>query len=81
MKAREKNVGWRIDYFITSNSIKEKIQESKIYSEIMRKWPLSNWTTNRFKIILNVTYQYNMKIFRSPRRLSLKEISNLSYTL
>ena len=37
MKAREKNVGWRIDYFITSNSIKEKIQESKIYSEIMRK--------------------------------------------
>ena len=35
MKAREKNVGWRIDYFITSNSIKEKIKEAKIHSEIM----------------------------------------------
>ena len=35
MKAREKNVGWRIDYFITSNSIKDKIEETKIYSEIM----------------------------------------------
>ena len=29
MKAREKNVGWRIDYFITSNSIKDKIEEIK----------------------------------------------------
>lgn len=35
MKAREKNVGWRIDYFITSNSIKSKIKESKIHSEVM----------------------------------------------
>ncbi len=35
MKAREKNVGWRIDYFITSNSLKEKIEDSKIYSEVM----------------------------------------------
>ena len=35
MKAREKNVGWRIDYFITSNSIKNKIKESKIHSEVM----------------------------------------------
>jgi exodeoxyribonuclease-3 len=34
-KAREKNVGWRIDYFIVSNEIKEKIIESKIYPEIM----------------------------------------------
>ena len=35
MKAREKNVGWRIDYFITSNSLKEKIADSKIHSEVM----------------------------------------------
>ena len=35
MKAREKNVGWRIDYFIVSNKIKEKIQEAKIHSDIM----------------------------------------------
>ena len=34
-KAREKNVGWRIDYFIVSNDIKEKILEAKIHDEIM----------------------------------------------
>ena len=33
-KAREKNVGWRIDYFIVSNSIKEKIKDAKIYPEV-----------------------------------------------
>lgn len=33
-KAREKNVGWRIDYFIVSNTMKENIQDSKIHSEI-----------------------------------------------
>lgn len=32
--AREKNAGWRIDYFIVSDSIKEKIQDSKIHTEI-----------------------------------------------
>lgn len=34
-KAREKNAGWRIDYFIVSKSIENKIKESYIYSEIM----------------------------------------------
>ena len=34
-KARERNIGWRIDYFIVSNSIKEKIKEAKIYSDVM----------------------------------------------
>ncbi len=34
-KSREKNVGWRIDYFIISNSIKDKIVDSKIHPEIM----------------------------------------------
>ena len=34
MKAREKNVGWRIDYFIVSDRIKEKIEDAKILSEI-----------------------------------------------
>ena len=33
--AREKNIGWRIDYFITSNKLKNKIQDAKIYPEIM----------------------------------------------
>ena len=34
-KAREKNVGWRIDYFIVSDSIKDKIKEANIYQDIM----------------------------------------------
>ena len=33
--AREKNVGWRIDYFIVSEESKEKIKESYIYSDIL----------------------------------------------
>lgn len=32
--AREKNIGWRIDYFIVSNDIKEKIKDAHIYNEI-----------------------------------------------
>lgn len=34
-RAREKNVGWRIDYFITSNSLNKRIIDSKIHSEIL----------------------------------------------
>ncbi len=34
-KAREKNVGWRIDYFIVSNDIKDKIKDAMIYPEVM----------------------------------------------
>ena len=33
--AREKNVGWRIDYFIVSNSLKDKIIDSKIHQEVL----------------------------------------------
>ena len=33
--AREKNVGWRIDYFIVSKSIEEKIKDSIIHESIM----------------------------------------------
>lgn len=32
---QEKNVGWRIDYFIVSNSINKDIKESVIYSEVL----------------------------------------------
>ena len=32
--AREKNVGWRIDYFITSKDIERNIKEATIYSDI-----------------------------------------------
>lgn len=34
-KAREKNTGWRIDYFIVSDRIKDKLMDSVIYPEIM----------------------------------------------
>ena len=34
-KARERNVGWRIDYFIVSNRIADKIVEAKIHADIM----------------------------------------------
>lgn len=32
--ARERNVGWRIDYFLVSKDIEEKIKDSKIYDEV-----------------------------------------------
>ena len=32
--AREKNVGWRIDYFIVSKSIANKIKDSSIHPEV-----------------------------------------------
>ena len=33
-RAREKNAGWRIDYFLVSNDLQERIQEAKIHTEI-----------------------------------------------
>ena len=33
--AREKNSGWRIDYFLTSGSLRDKIEDAKIHTEIM----------------------------------------------
>lgn len=33
--AREKNVGWRIDYFIVSDRIKDKIIDAKIHKDIL----------------------------------------------
>ena len=34
-QARQKNVGWRIDYFVVSNRILDKVMEAKIHTEIM----------------------------------------------
>jgi exodeoxyribonuclease III len=34
-KAREKNAGWRIDYFIVSDRIKEKMKDAKILTDVM----------------------------------------------
>lgn len=33
-KAREKNAGWRIDYFLVSDDAKEKIREAKIHTDV-----------------------------------------------
>ena len=33
-KARERNTGWRIDYFITSKRLDDKIHEAKIHQQI-----------------------------------------------
>ncbi len=35
MRAREKDVGWRIDYFIVSDAIKDNVKEFKIHKEVM----------------------------------------------
>lgn len=34
-KAREKNTGWRIDYFLVSDKIKDRMTDAKIHTEIM----------------------------------------------
>ncbi len=33
-KARDTNAGWRIDYFVTSNRLQEKIKDATIHNEI-----------------------------------------------
>ena len=35
MKAREKNVGWRIDYFVVSERLMEKVKDSYILGSVM----------------------------------------------
>ena len=35
MKAREKNIGWRIDYFVVSSRLFDKVQDSKIHTSVM----------------------------------------------
>ena len=34
-RAREKNAGWRIDYFLVSNDLQDRIQEARIHTDIM----------------------------------------------
>ena len=34
-RAREKNTGWRIDYFIVSDDLKDKVKEAGIHTEIL----------------------------------------------
>ena len=34
-KAREKNAGWRIDYFLVSDRLKEQIEDASIHTQVM----------------------------------------------
>ena len=34
-QARQKNAGWRIDYFVTSERLRERIEDAKIHTEIL----------------------------------------------
>lgn len=35
LNARKNNAGWRIDYFITSESLKDRLESAKIHTEIL----------------------------------------------
>ena len=34
-QAREKNIGWRIDYFVVSDSLKDFLTDAKIHTEVL----------------------------------------------
>lgn len=34
-KAREKNAGWRIDYFVVSEDLKDKLKDASIHTEVL----------------------------------------------
>ena len=34
-QARERNIGWRIDYFVVSESLKENIKDASIHTTVM----------------------------------------------
>ena len=34
-KAREKNAGWRIDYFVASLDLKDRLKDTRIHTEVL----------------------------------------------
>ena len=47
-KAREKNAGWRIDYFLTSDSLKDKLRGAQIHTDILGSDPCPVELTREF---------------------------------
>ena len=35
MRGRERNVGWRIDYYVVSKRLMKKVSDSLIYDKVM----------------------------------------------
>ena len=35
IRDREKNAGWRIDYFLVSSQLKERLEDAVIYKDVM----------------------------------------------
>ena len=35
LRAREKNAGWRIDYFIVSDRLRDRVQDTEILTDVM----------------------------------------------
>ena len=35
LNARKNNAGWRIDYFIVSENLKDRLEDAKIHTEIL----------------------------------------------
>ena len=34
-QARARNVGWRIDYFVASEALKERLADARIHAQVM----------------------------------------------
>ena len=34
-KAREKNAGWRIDYFVVSADLQDRLEDAKIHTDVL----------------------------------------------
>ena len=56
-QAREKNIGWRIDYFVVSDRLKTKIEDAYIYPNIISY----NINTINEKIKMNCSFGYKEK--------------------
>ena len=52
-KVRERNIGWRIDYFIVSETLENKLKDANIHSDILG--------SDHCPIVLEMTYMIKWK--------------------